>query len=293
MRYLEILHTAKNLTAKNPIFWLFGLVLYGGFNLYFVNFFALFSKSEWKAWPVAFDGMFGSPVHGYAFLVLGAAVMFVVLNVIKIIFIVLTHNELHKVKDLECDLCAKVKAQSLTYWFWLKSVLLTSSVTIVITASITFAISSVIYGYAPDNAPAVVVNILFVILVTGIVGIWNLFTCFFVVMHGMSFSRASKAALDLLTLRMREWIEFVIVISALYALAVIIGNAFIYVWQHGIGGMSDPAVRIVALVIFVLWFALNNSFFNIALVVFFDKMVKTIGVDKEVPDGQLQPNILH
>ena len=293
MRYLEILHTAKNLTAKNPIFWLFGLMLYGGFNLYIINFFALFSKSEWQAWPLAIDSMFGSPALSYAFLLLGAAVMFVVLNIIKIIFIVLTHNEMHKVKDLECDLCVKVKAQSLTYWFWLKSILLTSSITIIITASVTFATSSIIFGFAQDKTAAVVINILFVILVTGIVGIWNLFTSYFVVMHGMNFSRASKAALDLLTLRLRVVVEFVIIISALYSLAVIISNAFIYVWQHGIGGVSDPALRIVALVIFVLLFALNNSFFNVALILFFDKLVKAIGAEKELPDGQLQPNILH
>lgn len=293
MNYFKILHIAKSLTAKNPIFWLFGLVLYGGFNLYFLNFFALFSKTEWHTWPITVQNIFGNAIYSYVLLIVTGIILFVLWNLIKIIFIVLVHNEIHKVLELECDLCVKVKAEQLNYWVWMKSVLLASVVTIVLSTSIVFAISSVVYGFGKESVPAVIINGLIIVVVTSVIGAWNLFTSFFVVMHGMWFSRASKAALDLLTLRFRAVIEFGFIISAIYFMAAYIANAFIYTWHHGIGGETGSILRGAALIIFVLWFAFNNVFFNIALIVFFNKLVKSISARKEVVDGQLQPNILH
>jgi hypothetical protein len=293
MRYLQILHTAKYLATKNPIFWLFGLALYGGFNLYLINFFTLFKNEEWKAWPTSLDVILNGAGHGYIFLILAGAVLFTVLNIIKILFIVFAHNEMHKVKEHECDLCVRITSEVLPYTQWLKYVLIASSITVIITSSVTLTTGSIITMYAVDSAPVVIINLLFVALITCATGIWNLFTGYFIVIHGMNFARASKSALDILVLRMRNVLEFTVLLSILYTAAVLIGNTFIYVWQQGIGGIDTTMVRLIALVMFVLWFAGNNVFFNLAFLVFFDKLVKSVRSPKGVVNGQLQPNILH
>lgn len=293
MRYLQILHKAKDLATKNPIFWLFGLALYGGFNLYLINFFTLFKNGGWKAWPTSLDSMFNGAAHGYIFLVIAGAVLFAVLNIIKILFIVFAHSEMHKVKDHECDLCVRVTSEVMPYSQWLKYILIASSITVIITSSITLTTGSIVTRYAIDSAPLVIINLLFVALITCATGIWNLFTGYFVVIHGMNFARASKAALDLLVLRMRNVVEFTVLLSILYTAAVLIGNTFIYVWQQGIAGVDATLIRLVALSMFVLWFAGNNVFFNLAFLVFFDNLVKSVRSPKEVVNGQLQPNILH
>lgn len=287
-----ILHTAKNLIAKNLVFGLFGLALYGGFNLYLINFFALLNQDEWKAWPSAFESVFNGAMHGYVLLLFAGAVLFVTLNIVKILFIVYAHNEIHRVRDLQCDLCVRVVNESMPYAQWLKYVVLASSITVIITSSIALTTGTIISRYAFENTPVVVVNILFTTLVMCIAGIWNLFTSYFVVLHGMNFSRASKIALDLLVLRFRRVVEFMVILSILYSLAVMIGNAFIHVWQNGLLDSTEQPLRLIALVAFVVWFALNNVFFNLSFLIFFDELVKSIGSRAEAAEKIGFPEIV-
>lgn len=197
----------------------------------------------------------------------------------------MAHNELHNIADQTCDACVRIKSQNLPYVTWLKYVLLTSIVTVLITSTITLAAGLIVSQYVTDISAALVVNVIFVGLVTCGVGVWNLFTTFFVVLHGMNFAKASKAALDLMVIQMRKVAEFVFILSALYGLAVIVGNAFIHLWQHGFGRAEFYQLRIIPLLMFILWFAINNAFFNLSILLFFDNLVRSVGVRKEVGDS--------
>ena len=289
MRYTQILHTAKELAIKNPLFWLFGLVLYGGFNLYAINFFALTNYVE-----VGISPSLLMP-HQYMLLLLAGIILFVVMNNAKILFIMMVHNELHDIKKMTCTACVLVTTKNIPYFTWLRNVLVTSSITILMTSAIAYASGFIISVYALDNGPVIIMNVIFTVLVACVIGTWNLFASYFIVMHNLSFSKASSAALDLLVTRLRIISEFIIILLLFYGASAIIGNAFIYVWQEGVAGVNIFSIRLIALILFIAWFACNNAFFNIALVVFFDALVKSIGSeDKELlKNGQLSPNILN
>ncbi len=293
MRYQEVLSQAYRLTIRNPFLWMFGLVMLGGFNLFLINFFTIVPGGKWKAWPSLMESMAGSPAAGWVVTLLGLAAAFIILNLVKILFIVVAHrllpghwSESNPDRSPECDLCAKMKRQvesevSPPYFAWLGHMLLASGATILLTAGTTLAANAVLstQGYSPT---AVVINLLFIAAITCLIGTWNAFTGYFIVLHNMSFQTASAASIDLLVKHTRRVVEFVILLSVIYSFSVIVGNAFFHVWHFGFIGEAIPAVRLVFLAAFVLWFAINNSFFNIAFLIFFDRTVKAAPAAKEV-----------
>lgn len=289
MSYPHILRQSYILVIRNPVFWLFGFVLLGGFNLYLVNFFSVMPNSQWQQWPNAFDAMFSSPAVGMLAVMLGAIAVFVILNLIKVIFVVVAHSFLHSSVKPECDLCVRIKRQvesasesgldklvePLPYFSWLTKVILASAVTIGLTLGVTLATNAILGAHEYTNPAAVIINLIFIAAVTCIIGTWNVFTSYFVVLHGFSFQAASSAAIDLLTKHARHVLEFVILLSLIYSFAVLVGNAFIHVWHFGFIGHSTVIVRLVFLIVFGLWFAINNALFNMAFLIFFDHTVKS------------------
>ncbi len=293
MRSIQILRTARDIAIKNPVFWLFGLALYGGFNLYLLNLFTLLDDATRQSWLIIFNSLLHQNPFWHIIFLLAGVILFLVLNLIKIFFIIFAHNEVHATQDLQCDLCVKVFNQTLPYGKWLKNVASASGITMCVTGGITLATGYIIAYYAKDNAPVMTLNFLLIALVICAVGIWNLFLSYFVVVHGMNFSQASQSALSLLILRLRQIVVFSLLLFGLYFLAVFIGNTFIYVWQNGVFGNTNFLMRVFALMVFILWFVINNVFFNFAFFVFFDQLVKSNNARKESKDRQLQPNILN
>lgn len=294
MLYANILKKSYTLAISNPVFWLFGFVMLGGFNLYLINFFTLVPNGEWKLWPESFGAMFHSSLLGLLAAVLGAATIFVILNLIKIIFIVTVHKFLHASSDqnsdkpAECNLCTLIKRQTeskepLPYFVWLTRVMIASALTIALTSGVTLAANAVLGARDYDSPIAVIINLLIIAAITCIIGTWNIFTSYFIVLHGMNFQSASSAGIDLMTKHARRVAEFVVLLSVIYTLAVIVGNAFIHVWRFDVIVDSFALLRLLFMVISVLWFAVNNAFFNIAFLVFFDRTVKSTPATQETP----------
>jgi hypothetical protein len=266
--------------------WLFGLVMLGGFNLSLINFFTLVPGGEWKTWPLVAETIFGSHAASLVVLVLVVGAAFVVLNLIKILFIVVAHSFLHHTSgdagstpQIECDLCVKVKAQAtndeqLPYFSWLVKCITSSAITIALTVGITLAANSVLSASGYDTPAAVIINLLFVAAVTCIIGTWNVFTNYFIVLHGLSFQNASAAAIDLLVKHSKRVAEFVILLSVIYSFSVVVGNVFIQTWHFSMLAHALPLVRLALMAGLALWFAINNSFFNFAFLIFFDRTVK-------------------
>lgn len=283
MSYREVLSQAYSLTIRNPLLWLFGLVMLGGFNLSLVNVFSFVRGNELHRLSWMIENSFVSPAAFFLLMIAGVAA-FLLLNLIKIIFIAVVHNFLHVQKDDECNLCVKIKGQSenvdkpLPYFTWLKRVMLASALTIALTAGITLAANMVLAASGYESPVAVVINLLFVAVIACVVGTWNIFTSYFVVLHGLNFKTASAAAVDLIAKHARRVAEFVILISIIYTASVVIGNAFIQLWQGGLWGRADLLASLLFMIISVLWLVLNNAFFNVAFLIFFDKIVKATPV---------------
>ncbi len=279
MSYREVLSQAYSLTIRNPLLWLFGLVMLGGFNLSLVNVFSFVRGNELHRLSWMIEDSFVSPAAFFMLMIAGVAA-FLLLNLIKIIFIVVVHNFLHVQKDDECSLCVKITEQSenvdkpLPYFAWLKRVMLASALTIALTAGITLAANMVLAASGYESPVAVIINLLFVAVIACVVGTWNIFTSYFVVLHGLNFQTASAAAVDLIAKHARRVAEFVILISIIYTASVVIGNAFIQLWQGGLWGRADLLASLLFMIISVLWLVLNNAFFNVAFLIFFDKTVK-------------------
>jgi hypothetical protein len=287
MSYREVLFQAYALTVRKPILWLFGLVMLGGYNLSLINFFSI-RNSDWQSWPLWPGDVLGSPAAGMAVVSVVLIATFIILNLVKIIFVVAMHSYIHP-SGGKCMLCAMLARQDqanpddmkpLPYFHWLANALIASGLTIVITLGVTFLLNLIMQTQGQANPAAMITNVLVGAVIACIVGTWNVFTTYFIVLYDLNFVDASSASIDLLVKQAKRVAEFAVILSVIYSLAVLVGNSFLRLWQHDPIGLAG-AVNIVPAFIFLLWFAISNAFFNSAFLIFFDKLVKVKPAVKE------------
>lgn len=288
MSYKEVLSQAYALTIRNPLLWIFGIVMLGGFNLFLINFFSLIPGGQWKIWPTHFENMFDSSILSWLTFLVAVVIIFTALNFVKIVFIVIVHGLIHTKLQNECVLCTKLSADDesqkpLPYLLWLVNVVIASAFTILLTLGITLAANAVLRSQGYDSPGAIVVNLLFIAVLTCAIGTWNIFTNYFIIWHGLKFSAASAAAIDLIVKRARIIMEFVILLSLVYSLSVAVGNILIQTWHSELLMGTMPAIRLIFLIVPIAWFAINNAFFNVAFLIFFDRIVKAIPSEKSEP----------
>lgn len=279
MRYREVLSQAYTLTVSNPVLWLFGLVMLGGFNLSLINFYSIFKSAQWKQWSLVLDYLFSSELVGLGVIFFAVTLAFILLNIFKIIFISQVHGIVHKKGQLEiskkCTLCLK-SGDSLPYREWIPRVSLASLITVGFSFGISFAANAFINTGGYDGPMVVIINLFFVVLMVVVLGVWNSFTSYFIVLHNLNFERAAIAAIDLMIAKYRQIFEFVVLLSLIHTASVLVTTYFINLPQFW--GSAFYAVELIALA----WFALNNAFFNIAFIIFFDSLVKSIPKEESV-----------
>jgi hypothetical protein len=287
MNYVQILRSAFRLTINNPLYWLFGLVVYGGFNSYLLNFFAFQSPATWQEWLKIFQAL--GPLW-----VLTAVLCFLVAIALKLKFIILVHGLLHEPTSpptavTECALCRRQHEQAVPWLRLFANALLTSVVTIAATGLIMFLVNVVLTQFESGNMTSTVINTVSALVATALLGAWNLFTSYFIIIHDLNFARAAKAAIDLFARRARIVIEFIVILSLVYILVTLTGNSLISIWNHGLYGATQLVIRILGLGLFLVLFMINNVFFNTAFLVFFDKIVKPLGLRKSVANVERMP----
>lgn len=270
MNYREVLSKAYSITAYNPIIWLFGLVLLGGFNLSFLNLFTFLPDTLPSQWLLS--------VNILPIIVVGI-VGFLLLNAIKIIFVVTLHKNIHIKEQEQCALCMK-KEKIIPFGFWYVQVLLASFITIFLTMVAMLSVNYLFKNSESGELVAVLANFVFLAIVIALLGTWNIFTTFFVILHDLSFGKAASLASDLITLQFRKVTEFVILLSALYAVAVLLSHTLLYFWQvqelHALVGSSASGIHLLISFVVLVWVSVNNIYFNVALLVFFDNAVKSL-----------------
>lgn len=286
MRYREVLSQAYTLTVRNPLLWLFGLVMLGGFNLSLINFYSLLRGENWKELPVLISGFLGHPSTAWLAVAVVTVASFLIINLIKIVFVVVLHDLLHESRkdellvEKQCMLCLK-KEKHLPHLFWLPRVVAASAITVGLTAGIAFAANQFVNMGGYDGPVVISVNLIIIAFVAAMLGIWNAFVNYYVVFHDLNFAQASSAAIDLMVWRARRVFEFIIILSVIHTVSVVIANAFIKSWPDG------SNIFFIAQAVSIIWFAVNNAFFNVAFIVFFDSLVKSIPAEK--PASRLLP----
>ncbi len=262
--------------------WIFGLVLLGGFNLSLINFAALFQSPQVSYWELIRSYINALSGEELIFTATALVVMFAVFHLLKILFFTAVHNLIHNIENNTCRLCVHIKSKSLRYLLWWKRVVLASIITIVFSAGIGALFNALLSQINSAGIGAMVLNLVFLIILVCGIGVWNTFTAYFIVWHDLNFSSAAKASFDLITVKYKQVVEFVLVLSLIYTLAVFVGQAFINGWHNGWQGQFLE-IRPLFLISFILWTAVNNLFFHMAFQLFFDKTVRSTPAVEEAP----------
>ena len=290
MQLRKILHQAFSISTNKPSLWLFGLIVYGGFNLYLINLFAFRTGRYFRDWLSLLNLTLDS--KSYLYLIVFALVVLAILVVsfVKTKFVISLHGILHSSSefeetnkfDPECLLCVNVKNKTVPVGKYFANLLLASSVTIGFTSSIVLFGNYLFNQYGSVLVFPVIINSVFILSVTALLGVWNLFTGYLIILHDFEFPLAAKTAIDLMLVKAKTILEFTFIVCLLYFGATIVGNTFINIWNHAFLVAGMPFLRIVALVGFLFWFAANNTFFNTAFLIFFNELIKSVKVKKGV-----------
>ena len=280
--------------------WLFGLFLSAGFNLNMLYVSSLFSMN--KDW---LGNTFSQMVSAQPLLLgtgsaITAIVIFVLSNWAKTFFITEAHRFVHPGKHIQCPLCAGQQQQHT----FIQRIPKGYSVLKVMTASVTTILLTVLFVMPLSQQvvhPLILsVTLLAIVLILISLSCWNIFTAFFIVLHGHKFTAAAKLALDLIVMRSREVFEFIFLLLVVYGISTVVGSVLIALSKNSLAILYGPfaewlqfpgavtiSIQIVALVSFWVWLAITNIFFNVCLLIFFTKLVTPIK-----DEAQLAPAIL-
>lgn len=287
MNYKVIFLKAYLLTTRNPVLWMFGLFLSSGFNLNI--FYALVSDRSGVIWEAMRNSIQGRPlligISGVS-----AVVVFVFLNYLKAWFISEAHEHIHP-QGNKCKLCVKREERQ----EWPKrfpdlsvvvKVLLASVITILASSLAAVPLNYLVISHSAPSLIGLTAVAGFIIICA--IACWNSFAVFYIILHGQSFGSAARLSFDLLSMRTKQVFEFVFLLLIVYLVTVGIGSFLITMAQVKAdwSGLALPLVvsgKAVFGLLFGIWVAITNTFFNFALLLFFDQLVKPVEKEEVIP----------
>ncbi len=301
MNYRNFLKQSYAITLNNPILWMFGLFLSGGFNLNLLYLIALFRGKPNSVLEFVQSMANGTAWWNIAAVVLVGIVGLLVTNWLKTVFIVEAHGHLHDSSITSCALCIKNKDHPewrarLPKLGVVAQVLMASLITLGVTVVLAIPLNHLITHNAQTTSPiGFSVTMLASLILFCMVSCWNMFTALYIIFHHMRLQVAAKAAMDLIVLRAKNVFEYTLLLLIVYGALVVVGSVLIILSQFSIAALSSPfhswpqitsyvstMVQIIGTVGFWVWLAISNVFFNICLIIFFDYLVKPVSKEKPV-----------
>ncbi len=280
MNYKAIFLKSYHLTMRNPILWVFGLFLSSGFNLNI--FYALASHRSGIVWEAIRGFLSGRPIL-VGLSGVGAAIAFLLVNYIKAWFVSESHELVHPQGE-KCNLCAKrdqrhTWQQRLPSFGVLIKVILASVLTIGATVVSAAPLNYLLMHQTPPGAISVTVIATLVIICA--IACWNAFVVYYLMLYKQRFGSAARLSFDLITLRGKHVFEFVALLVLIYIALVGVGSLLITVAQANVDWTGLPFLLINSAkatfgFLFGVWLAITNTFFNLALFLFFDQLVKPV-----------------
>jgi hypothetical protein len=300
MHYKEILQKAYSVTINNPILWIFGLFLSAGFNLNMAYIGTVgwdkpgeFSRSVWemfRSWP--FAAISGS--------IAAIVALFLISTFLKTFFVTESHLRIHDVKNKTCPLCIsqeqqKTFRQRMPKSYSIGKIAIASIVTIAISVAAAGLLNYAIGQSGSASSPAVLsFSALATIIIICGIGSWNVFAVLFILWYGRSFGSAAQMSFDLISVKIKQVTEFVILLAVIYGALVVVGSVLIITSQYSFTALFAPLqdysvlkpvssiIRMLAMIAFWVWLSISNVFFNICLFVFFDELVKPISKEEAI-----------
>lgn len=288
MKILDILKQAYSITITNPVLWLAGVFLSSGFNFHFGYIWNWLQKIGVVA-DIQFEIQKFDRELLVIFIAISILVGLLMINYIKLIFLNLLHDRLHDSKLLICWLCKQRQDDKSFLQLNLQKVLgrtvLVSFLTVVLSMTcIGFFNWYLANSHAGLLATVVIVFCLLILLVA--VSLWSLFMVLTIFWYNMRFGEASRLSASLLFLRVNKVFGVAFIVTVIFLISVAVGG--IVIWQipkffdnGNLFLFASPLAQafhgftsVAAIVIFFIWLTINNVWFNVAMIILYNDLVK-------------------
>lgn len=288
MTKLAILQQATKITLNRKSLWLFGIFLTSAFNLH------TWYAGQWLSEARLFSRLSDVFLEHNSILLIGlgltAVVMgFVIINFSKLMFLGLVHNCLHDVAQRTCPLCIELTSSSIAKYLWNKKIVLVHTIgASVITASVTMAIVggfrfySIHSQYSLWKALLLLISVLFALV---LISWWNLLTALFIFWHRQNLAKAAMLSADLISSKFRSIAGITVLATIVFLSSIAAATAVLWQLPMLLGSppeflLPGPAVAAWQIVvsalaagIFLLWLLLNNVWFNVVMISWFNNQV--------------------
>ncbi len=307
MTKLQIFLQATKITVNRKSLWLFGIFLASAFNLH--TWYAAQWLSETNLFILVSDQFFATT--SVQIILLGVVIItfaFVVVNFCKLMFLGLVHNGLHDVTKDMCPLCIELKQTSIFKYLWQAKYIVWHTVGASFLTALTTAMvlgSFHIYSlHSEYSLLKTMLMILSVLVALVLISWWNLFTVLFIFWYQQSLTKAAIMAADTIALKFRSIASITILATAVFLVSVAAAGTVL--WQLPALLSTPPeyflpvtalaawrvVVAIVASTLFLFWLLLNNIWFNVVMILWFDQLIKAKKVPQSTPGVKLaQPNL--
>lgn len=289
MTKLQILQQATRITVGRKSLWLFGIFLASAFNLH------TWYATQWLS-ETSLVGVIGDRLNSpntllmILCLIVAVAMAFIIVNFCKLMFLGLVHRSIHSTVEHVCPLCNQIKDIAIAKYLWQKKTIWLHTVgASMVTAAVTALVLGSFHFYSLHSEYSLLKSILMIVSVLTalvLVSWWNLLTVLFIFWHGQFLVKAAVLAADLISMKFRSIASITILATAVFLVSVAVAGTVL--WQLP-ALLSNPpeyllplpalaawqtVVAIAASVLFLFWLLLNNIWFNVVMILWFDQVVK-------------------
>ncbi len=288
MTKLAILQQATKITLNRKSLWLFGIFLTSAFNLH------TWYAGQWLSEARLFSRLNDVLLGHNSILLIGlgltaVAIGFVIINFSKLMFLGLVHNCLHDIAQKTCPLCIELTSTSIAKFIWSKKIVLIHTIgASIITAIVTSAIVGGFHFYSLHSqyslwkALLLLISVLFALV---LISWWNFFTALFIFWHQQNLTKAAMLSADLISSKFRSIAGLTVLATAVFLSSIAAATAVL--WQLPLLLGSPPefllpssaiaawqiVVAALAAGIFLFWLLLNNVWFNVVMISWFNDQV--------------------
>jgi len=299
--YFKILHTAYRITLKNPLLWLFGLFVVGGFNLNFFRFSEISTQklsqvSRLKVTFLFFQNHPAALAAASSITLIISLIGLVVTNWSRIM-LVLTANSILTTKEFEGRKeIQKSKALILPI---IRLSLFTTTLIVVVAAVLVFPPWFFISDPQTKTVLLTLALVIFLPLLFTISCI-NIFSTFFLILFKKDLWSSLNLGTDFFVAKWTQILAFAFLLIIIYSVCFIGGLAVILLIKlffaqlpdvfRSLGNsatinLSEPISGVL------IWFLLGvlNTFINTALLLLFLELITPIEKEKEVTEAVPAP----
>jgi len=291
--YWSILKHSYRVTIHNPVLWLLGLFLAGGFNINFFYWANL--RLRWRTSGEIAVNWLQQNLHtthaviGGGAVIIGVAAIIILANWAKVVFVLHTSNilKLKRMRPSVPDNAEPVTAvrESPNYLF---SVTCMSLFTMVATAVVVTVLGGASQVLFDSRGVIWLVAALVFVAFVFFFSCLNIFASFFIIFYRKQFGAALNLSLDLIVSRSLVIFEMAIILMVVYGLCFFAGTSILFIFRTATIGLLGPLVQnglvsagayyglITALsgLLLWVWLAMVNTFFNVSLLLLFTRLVQ-------------------